>query len=156
MMPEYRYSRRTQVTIHINQTAHLPDFIRLNQRWIQQYFQLEAADHALAADPEKVIRDGGYIFSLEHEGKIAGVCALFRDTPQRMQLARMAVDPEFQGKGFGWQLMEFALNYAKEAGVQSVYLLSNTCLNAAISMYEKPVFRPSPETSILSTPAAIS
>ncbi|WP_374517937.1 hypothetical protein, partial [Undibacterium squillarum] len=46
-------NRRTQVTIHINQTAHLPDFIRLNQRWIQQYFQLEAADHALAADPEK-------------------------------------------------------------------------------------------------------
>ena len=37
------------MTIHINQTAHLPDFIRLNQRWIQQYFQLEAADHALAA-----------------------------------------------------------------------------------------------------------
>lgn len=121
--------------VETNNIAHLPEFVRLNELWISEHFSLEDADKALAANPAKVIENGGFVFSLASDGQVVGVCALFKETPERFQLARMAIEPNSRGNGYGRMLMEHALNHAKSNGATSVYLLSNTALETAISLY---------------------
>ena len=128
------------MTIELDNPAHAADFIRLNEQWIRAHFVLEEADHRLAAHPFKIVEDGGHILSLVDEGRVVGVCALFKERDARYQLARMAVDPESRGRGLGEQLMGAALDLARQQGARSVFLLSNTVLTAAIALYRKHGF----------------
>lgn len=127
--------------IEIDKESHCADFVRLNEIWISEHFTLEEADRKLAADPYKIVRDGGHILSLVENGRVVGVCALFKESPQRYQLARMAVDPHERGKGYGDALLEAAIDLAKRSGAETLYLLSNTVLGPAIALYRKHGFR---------------
>jgi putative acetyltransferase len=118
----------------------LAEFIRLNEEWISTYFELEEVDFALARNPYKVIENGGYIFSLLLNGSVVGVCALFNSGNQTYELARMAVTPSFQGKGFGNALIEACITKLKLIGAKNVYLVSNTKLTSAIALYKKHNF----------------
>lgn len=123
--------------IETNNINHLTDFVRLNEIWIKEHFLLEEADRLLSDNPGKVIENGGFIFSTVRDGAVVGVCALFKDGSERFQLARMAVEPEWRGKGYGKALIDHAIKQAKLSGANSVYLLSNTVLGTAISLYEQ-------------------
>ena len=123
-----------------NNPAHFGEFIRLNELWITEHFSIEEADRALAANPARVIAEGGAIFSLLDGEQVVGVCAIFKESAQRYQLARMAVAPAARGKGYGNRLLEHALAHAKTLGASSVFLLSNTVLQAAIALYKKHGF----------------
>lgn len=120
-----------------NQKEYLDDFILLNEEWISTYFELEEVDHALAANPYRIVENGGYIFSLVSENKVLGVCALINEGNGIFELARMAVLPKYQSNGFGKKLMYACLSKLSEIGAKKVYLLSNTKLGAAISLYKK-------------------
>ena len=120
-----------------NNRDHLNDFVRLNETWIAAHFSLEDIDRELAARPEQVLDDGGYIFSLLSDDQVVGVCALFRDTNERYELARMAVDPAHQGRGHGHTLMRACLDKLASLNAVTVYLVSNTKLEAAIELYRK-------------------
>ncbi|MGJ8697574.1 MAG: GNAT family N-acetyltransferase [Verrucomicrobiaceae bacterium] len=122
---------------HENNREHLESFIRLNEEWIRTYFSLEETDHKLAADPGKIIDEGGFVFSLAEGGEVVGVCALFCEGEGVFELARMAVSPGCQGRGIGDQLMTVCLAKAREVGAKKVYLVSNTKLEAAIQLYLK-------------------
>ncbi len=126
----------------MNNRGHLADFIRLNDIWIKEHFVLEEADRALAANPGRIIDEGGFIFSALLADRVEGVCALFRDSAVRYQLGRMAVAPEQRGAGIGGALMDHALQQARLVGATSVYLLSNTVLHPAISLYRRFGFVP--------------
>lgn len=128
------------MSIMIDQEEHCGAFVRLNEIWIQELFLLEESDKALAADPYKIVRDGGHILSVVENGEVVGVCALFRESDARFQLARMAVSPDARGKGHGEQLMRSAIALAKARGAQKIYLLSNTVLAPALSLYRKHGF----------------
>jgi len=124
---------------------HLSDFVRLNEEWISHYFKIEAVDRELAADPGQVIDNGGYIFSLQYDEAVVGVCALFREDGGVFELARMAVSPEHQSKGYGDALMQTCLTKLTQLNAKKVYLVSNTKLTSAISLYKKYGF----ETTML-------
>jgi GNAT superfamily N-acetyltransferase len=127
--------------VEIDNRDDCADFIRLNELWIEEHFELEEADRQLAADPYKIVRDGGHILSLKQDGRVVGVCALFRETPTRFELARMAVEPTERGKGYGDVLIRAAIAKARERGATTVQLLSNTVLRPAIALYRKHGFR---------------
>jgi ribosomal protein S18 acetylase RimI-like enzyme len=129
--------------IEFDAERHSEVFIRLNEQWITKYFALEEGDRNLAKHPFKIVEDGGHILSLTDSGRIVGVCALFRDkdNPKLLQLARMAVEPEAHGKGYGNALMEAALQRAKEMGATDVLLYTNTVLSPAVALYRKFGFR---------------
>lgn len=129
------------IRIGMNDQEHFDDFIRLNEIWISEHFSIEESDRVLAANPSQIITNGGHIFSLVSNRKIVGVCALFKDTPDRYQLARMAVEPRERRKGYGNSLLEYAIAKAKDMGASSIYLLSNTILQSAISLYQKHGFK---------------
>lgn len=124
-----------------NESKYLNDFIRLNEEWITDYFQLEEIDRKLAANPQKVIDDGGYIYSLVFNNEVVGVCALFNEGDNVYELARMAVSPKHQGKGYGDKLINICLYKAKEIKATKIYLVSNTKLEAAIALYKKHGFK---------------
>lgn len=124
----------------INPKECLEDFIRLNEAWITHYFRIEEADRALALNPFKIVDDGGYIFCLVAENHVIGACALFKEDGNSFQLARMAVSPKHQGKGYGDVLLNAAIDKLREIGASRVYLLSNTILAPAISLYKKHGF----------------
>lgn len=113
----------------------LPDLIRLNEVWISENFGLEESDHVLARDPAMIFRNGGHTFSMVHAGQVVGVVALFRIDDSHFELARLAVDPKFQGQGIGRALTRAALARASALGAEELRLLSNTKLEPAIALY---------------------
>ncbi len=127
--------------IHENRNEFLDDFIRLNEQWISTYFEIEDIDRALAANPAKVIEDGGYIFTLLLNQEVVGVCALFNKGQGVFELARMAISPEHQGAGYAHKLMEKCLRKLSELAANKVYLVSNTKLKPAIALYKRYGFK---------------
>lgn len=123
-----------------NQSEYLDDFIRLNEEWITSYFKIEDVDKALAANPSKIISDGGFIFTLLDNDRPVGVCALFKENSETFELARIAVCPKQQGKGFGNILIQACLSKLKNISAKKVYLVSNTKLEPAINLYKKHGF----------------
>jgi putative acetyltransferase len=124
-----------------NSKDHLSDFIRLNEEWISQYFEIEETDRKLAARPYQIVENGGYIFCLVSGNEVLGVCALFNDGNGIYELARMAVSPVHQGKGYSNLLIEHCLAKLEAIKAREVYLVSNTKLVAAIGLYKKYGFQ---------------
>ncbi len=124
-----------------NEITTLDEFIRLNEQWITTYFELEEADKKLAENPVLVIEQGGYIFSLVEGKQVLGVCALFNKGSGVYELARMAVAPEAQGRGLGNLLIQHSFKKLEELDAIRVYLVSNTRLEPAISLYKKHGFQ---------------
>jgi ribosomal protein S18 acetylase RimI-like enzyme len=118
------------------------DFVRLNTEWITQYFQLENPDYRLFENPEKIITDGGNIFFVLHDDKVTGTAALLAEDGGKVyEIAKMAVTPEYRGKGIGETLLKHLLDYAKQHKAVRLYLISNTTLKPAIKLYEKLGFK---------------
>jgi len=128
------------VELHINNPAHYDGFIALNEHWIEKYFSIEESDRALAANPGAVIENGGYILSLFEDGRVIGVCTLFNQGEGCYELARMAVDEQHHGKGFGDRLITEAMAILSTNDAHMVNLMSNTKLTAALSLYRKHGF----------------
>ncbi len=123
--------------ILVNDEKYLSDFIKLNEVWITELFELEAADLNLATNPKKIIDEGGYVYTLLCKEQVVGVCALFKQGNKEFQLARMAVKKECQRIGYGSILIRAVLNKLKELKVNQVTLLTNSRLIAAIELYKK-------------------
>jgi GNAT superfamily N-acetyltransferase len=117
---------------------HREKFRQLNEAWIIRYFKLEEPDRKALSDPEGYIIDkGGFIFMAEYENEIVGACALIRIDDEVVELAKMAVSDNVQGKGIGYSLGKACIEKAKEMGFKKIELLSNTVLHPAINLYKK-------------------
>lgn len=124
-----------------NKKSHLKDFIKLNEEWIKKYFEIEQIDRDLAKNPYIIIEKGGYVFSIIDDDNVVGVCALMNNDGGIYELARMAVANQYQGKGYGSLLIEACLKKLKDINAKKVYLVSNTKLETAISLYKKYGFK---------------
>jgi len=118
------------------------DFERLNLEWIERYFEVEQPDRVSLSDPlNEIVRPGGEIFFVLEGDEVKGTCALIRHSAEDYELAKMAVTPGAQGRGFGNLLIEAIIDDAKHKGARRIFLLSNTILTPAIKLYEKYGFR---------------
>jgi len=122
-------------------------FESLNRRWIEEYFEVEAADLEVFGNPyESIVKPGGEIFFVLEDGKPRGTCAVIRLEATLFELAKMAVDPLSQGRGYGNLLIERAIDFARASGARKLMLLTNSRLDAAIRLYEKHGFKSVPIT----------
>ncbi len=119
-----------------DEESHLSDFITLNNCWIEKYFKLEDNDRELTKDPTMILRKGGHVLTVTRENKVVGVCALFRESDEVYELARMAVAETEQGSGIGRLLLQEVIRFAKEEGAKKLFLISNTKLVAAVNLYK--------------------
>jgi DNA-binding MarR family transcriptional regulator/N-acetylglutamate synthase-like GNAT family acetyltransferase len=118
------------------------DFKRLNYEWIEKYFKLEDSDHQSLDNPnQKILQPGGFIYLARYNNEVVGTCALIKVDDERYELAKMAVTEKVRGKGIGWLLGQAAIHKARDLGAKTIYLESNTVLEAAIHLYQKLGFR---------------
>lgn len=117
--------------------SYNPVFKRLNLQWIEKYFRVESKDLAQVNHPEECIAGGGEIFYVVVEERAVGTCAMYKTGERQFELAKMAVDPDFQGLGYGDLLMEAAEEWARDKGADEILILSNTVLEPAIRLYKK-------------------
>jgi len=142
----------SQVRIVQYEPKYKTVFRTLNEAWISQYFEMEAADIRALNHPDKyILGKGGHILVALYEEQPVGVCALIKmeDPDYDYEMAKMAVAPEAQGKNIGKLLADAIIRQAKVLGASRLYLESNTRLKAAVNLYYKLGFkklnnRPSP------------
>ena len=124
--------------IRRNDPNALPRFAALNAAWIEELHYLEESDKLMVAQPEIYTQNGNHVFSVHIEDEVAGACALKKHEDGRYELTKMAVDPKFQGRGIGQQIMSAVEGYAKdELGLDYLFLLSNTKNEAALRLYAR-------------------
>lgn len=119
-----------------------PDFYKLNRNWLDKYNLTESHDLMVLDDPEgTIINRGGYIWLAKAGEEIVGSAAIMNEGNQHYELAKMAVEDQWQGKGISKLLIEACINKAREIGAKKLELFSNHQLTTAISLYEKYGFR---------------
>lgn len=133
----------TNIQIRHWDKAYEEAYVRLNKEWIERYFCLEPSDlHLLGHPQEHIIDTGGEIFFALLDGEAVGCCALVcHPDTKRYELAKMAVSPAHQGKGIGYLLGQALMAYAREQGVDKLFLEANTRLEASIRLYHRLGFK---------------
>lgn len=117
-------------------------FRRLNEEWITRYFVLEPKDIETLGDPRStIVAKGGRILLALAAGEPVGCVALIPAGDGVVELAKMAVAPEYRGRGIGRGLLDYAIEQARGMGARSVFLGSSTRLPAALHLYETAGFR---------------
>lgn len=131
-------------------------FEALNLAWIAKYFSVEDEDRAQLRDPQASILDkGGRIFIAEQTGEVVGTIALLRGhVPGTLELVKMATAPSVQGQGIGRALLDAAIVAAYELEATSIWLETNSALEAALRLYRKVGFRELTGDDLRRTPYA--
>ena len=120
-------------------------FKELNIHWLQQYFFVEPIDEMMLSNPQNFIIDkGGYVFFVSMNQEIVGTFAFMKLEDGVYELGKMAVDEKWRGQKIGNQMLQFCLQKAKELGVLTLFLYSNTKLANAIHLYKKFGFKEVP------------
>ncbi|WP_338759792.1 GNAT family N-acetyltransferase [Bernardetia sp. ABR2-2B] len=134
----------------INYDDNLSEWVKkLNIEWLEKYFRLEKGDVISLSNPKKeIIEKGGYIFFVKIRDKnneeIVATASLLKKTDTIFELGKMAVTSEEQGKGIGKFLLKHCLDFAKNNGISTIILYSNTVLQSAIHLYKKIGFEERP------------
>jgi len=83
----------------------------------------------------------GIVYILEVDGKVAGMGALRKLEEGVGEIKRMYNRPEYQGKGYGKQMVAKLLDKARELGYHTVRLDTANFLEAAIHVYKAAGFK---------------
>lgn len=116
------------------------DFARLNIEWLEKYFEVEPVDEEIFAHSADIVKDGGAILFAKIGDEVVGTCALFK-VGDTFELAKMAVTEAHQGRHIGKTLLFAALDRAKALGAETVFLVTNSSLVPATSLYRSVGFR---------------
>ena len=130
-------------------------FRRLNEEWITRFFRIEPKEAPILADPQRTILEpGGRIFFATAGERCVGCCALIRTSDKEFEVAKMAVEPSYQGAGIGRRLLQAAIEEGRSAGAQRLYLETNHVLKPAIRLYESVGFKHIDANPIVPSPYA--
>ena len=121
---------------------HARAFHDLNVAWVERHFMFEQKDRDQLEDPERqIIAKGGVILIAEDETEAAiGCVSLVPYAEGVLELAKMAVADNVQGRGVGRKLIDATVSKARELGARELYLESNSSLVPAVRLYEKTGF----------------
>jgi putative acetyltransferase len=132
----------TEIGIRQFQPGDAAAFRRLNEEWITRFFRVEAKEKIVLADPQGTIMDlGGRILFATVGERCIGCCALIRMKEKEFEVAKMAVEPSYQGAGIGRRLLLAVIDEGRNAGGERLYLETNHALTPAIRLYESVGFR---------------
>jgi ribosomal protein S18 acetylase RimI-like enzyme len=108
----------------------------------EAYVAKVLSDFVLSFDP-----DMERIWLVEVEEKIIGSIAIAKFSKEEAQLRFYLVHPDYRGQGLGKILMREALQFCREKGYKSVFLLTANELTAAAHLYTKAGFIKTEEES---------
>ena len=132
----------TSIQLRPYQPEDATAFRELNEAWITKYFGLEEHDREMLGDPDGyVIQQGGHIFLAFVEERAIGCCALIAMKPGVFEVAKMAVDERYRGRGVGRKVLAYTIEEARALGATLLYLETNHKLANAIHLYESQGFQ---------------
>lgn len=118
-------------------------FRDINLEWIERFFVVEAKDREVLGNPHKyILEPGGAIFLATDGDTPVGAVALMLMDDGSVELAKMGVRPQAQGKGAGRMLVAAAVEGARAMGKKRVYIETNSVLAPALKLYHDAGFRP--------------
>jgi putative acetyltransferase len=130
-------------------------FRRLSEEWITRFLRIEPKDELVLADPQgTILEPGGRIFFATAGERCVGCSALIRMRDKEFEVAKMAVEPAYQGAGIGRRLLHAAIEGARSARAQRLYLETNHVLAPAIRLYESVGFKHIDTNRITASPHA--
>ncbi|MCM1151354.1 MAG: GNAT family N-acetyltransferase [Alistipes sp.] len=86
--------------------------------------------------------DRGDCYVAVEEGRTVGVCMLLRTHPFTVEIVNLAVDPAFQGRGIGSDLIHDALRRAREEGRRRIEIATADAENGPLHLYRSFGFEP--------------
>lgn len=123
-----------EARIRLARPDDLDAVVALTERAYAQYTRVwDAPPLPVTEDYRPHIRDGG-VWLLEQDGDLAGLIVLERE-PDHIMIFSVAVSPDFQGRGFGIKLLEWAEKQALNAGLDQVRLDTNARMERNIALY---------------------
>lgn len=141
-LAQKRSAESAEIRIREFQQGDAAAFRRLNEEWITRYFRIEPKEALIMADPEKtILSPGGRIFFAVDGERQVGCCALVPLGDKEFEVAKMAVEPGYQGRGIGRRLLQTAIAQSRATGAKRLYLETNHALTPAIRLYESLGFK---------------
>ncbi|MBL6900316.1 GNAT family N-acetyltransferase [Gammaproteobacteria bacterium] len=117
------------------------DFEILNREWIEEYFEMEQEDLNILQNPEDyVIKKGGEVFFAILENRVVGTAAMVLTTMGVYELAKMAVNKDYQGMGIGRSLLQRSIKFALDENAREIFLITNDALKPALNLYHSSGF----------------
>ena len=117
------------------------DFEILNREWIEEYFEMEQEDLNILQNPEDyVIKKGGEVFFAILENRVVGTAAMVLTTMGVYELAKMAVNKDYQGMGIGRSLIQRSIKFALDENAREIFLITNDALKPALNLYHSSGF----------------
>lgn len=114
------------------------DFINLNTAWLEEYFFVEQHDiEVFNSIEETIIQTGGEIFFCLINNEVAGTVAMQKVNETTFEMAKLAVNKNFQGHSLGKILIETCIEFAKQKKATTIMLMSSTKLDVALHLYKK-------------------
>jgi GNAT superfamily N-acetyltransferase len=119
--------------------------IKLHGEYYAKYHNFDATFEPYVAIPLAECiqrkRDDERIWIVEDAGIFSGCIAITRHDEETAQIRWYILDTSVQGKGIGRQLIEKAIEFAKEKKYKKIILWTVNELTQAIKMYEKSGFK---------------
>ena len=116
-------------------------FKALNVEWLEAFFEVEPIDELVLSNPQtEIIDKGGHIFMAEIEGKVIGTFAYIKKEKGIYEFSKMAVTPSERNKGYGNQMIRFAIQFAERHHWEKIVLYSSRKLTNSIHIYRKHGF----------------
>lgn len=97
----------------------------------------EDADADVVDLEEYYFKQNGWFEVVEFKGKIIGSVGVYHVDDQTCELRKMYLYPQYQGMGIGKQLMEDAIEAAREIGFSTMLLQTSSKLVKALPLYEQ-------------------
>ncbi len=139
---QYLKEAEMSVEIHIFQPEHASRFAQLNREWLETYNLMEPSNEEQLTDPQVYfLGRGGQIFVALHDASVIGTCAIVPHGTEEFEIAKLAVSSDFRGLGIARRLVERCIAYAQEQNALRVMLVSNSQLQAALTLYESFGFK---------------
>ncbi|GGI10337.1 GNAT family N-acetyltransferase [Gottfriedia solisilvae] len=99
----------------------------------------------LLADPsrdmvESYIKEGKVYIIMENR-KILGIIVLVENSPNEIEIKNIAVDPKYQGKGYGRKFLQFAISKSKMLGYERLVICTGNSSIHQLSLYQNCGFQ---------------
>lgn len=116
-------------------------FAEVNKAWINENFRIENIDLKYLDNPQKEIIDkGGQIFLMMLDKDVIGSIAMIKFKNSSFKLEKLVVAKEHRGNGYANELMQAAIDFAKENNCKKIFTETNQKLIAAVSLLHKYEF----------------
>lgn len=87
------------------------------------------------------VRRSSFNKNLIEKDQTIGVIVLLPTRPNTLEIINIAIDPNYQGKGYAKKLLKFAINNAKNKGFKHIEIgTANSSINQ-LALYQKVGFR---------------